>query len=295
MNLYIENAGIFKNVRRIRKCVGLLKQKEALDLYIISRRAVSYFALSWLVLRNKRIGSITLIQYAKKVTPDILYFANRVNRFSLQLIVDHKLRAKEWERIASLKRIIYIHDISGEKENCKRYQNNRFVVWDDGSRCGLQKPTAWTLLSGGAALDCAHTSCLGNTIFISRQGEISFCPRHPEKSRLKQLNGQLFECETFLRMLEEIIARRETCRATCRYYALCKGGCAFEKDCTLFQQEIVAAEADLEGFIQKQVRLDSVPFYQEEAIIRRLFLKPEVPAPNKDLCGEVLYHEKDTK
>lgn len=92
-------------------------------------------------------------------------------------------------------------------------------------------------LLGAPVYQCAFSSCLGKTLFVDLQGEVSFCPEHIEETRLGNLFDEtpIFERAAFLQVLEKQIEKRERCKENCPSFSACRGGCAIVDTCNSFK------------------------------------------------------------
>lgn len=90
------------------------------------------------------------------------------------------------------------------------------------------------LFYGNEPEGCFFSSCLGNTAYLQKNGNISICP-YGEEIRLNSLKAgdmytDLYETEGFKALLIKQIQRRNTCKANCKKYDLCHGGCPLTND-----------------------------------------------------------------
>lgn len=90
------------------------------------------------------------------------------------------------------------------------------------------------LRHGTRPTGCIFSSCLGNTIYLNKNAQLSVCP-HASEIRLKNLNGgnsitEAFETEEFKSFLIAQINKRNDCKKNCRLFTLCHGGCPAQKD-----------------------------------------------------------------
>jgi len=80
---------------------------------------------------------------------------------------------------------------------------------------------------------CYNNSCLGKTIYISKDGNVSFCPYNIQTTLLGNLNDfndfkSAFDNEYFINILEKQMLKREKCIENCKIFNYCQGYCPFE-------------------------------------------------------------------
>ena len=101
---------------------------------------------------------------------------------------------------------------------------------------------------------CFFSSCLGNTVFLKKNGELSICPFELGVSLCKtDLDGSLntlYETESFKELLISHIYKRDRCKEICDWYSSCKGGCPLDTS--------VGEECDLKRAIETKDVLATV-------------------------------------
>lgn len=128
---------------------------------------------------------------------------------------------------------------------------------------------------GNNPLSCHYNSCLGRTIHITTQGELSICPYIQSGVRLNDLCccesiNDLFVSEQYIELLKGQIQRRNSCRGICPYFTLCKGGCPLCKTPPCPESEMLQA---LESVGDIGVYIKNPVVYEEEMLaLSRSFL-----------------------
>lgn len=84
--------------------------------------------------------------------------------------------------------------------------------------------------------NCRHGSCLGNTFYADRDGQLYMCPicrnestflGKPEGKGLQELFGAAGVYNTIC----NAVSKRTGCVDTCRDFAYCQGGCPLQAEC----------------------------------------------------------------
>ena len=90
------------------------------------------------------------------------------------------------------------------------------------------------LRSSNKPMGCVFNSCLGNTMYLNKDAQLSVCP-HASEIHLNALNHgnsitEAFETTDFKEFLLAQIHKRDDCKNNCQLFALCHGGCPAQKD-----------------------------------------------------------------
>ena len=90
------------------------------------------------------------------------------------------------------------------------------------------------LKHGNSPNGCIFNSCLGKTIYLRKDAQLSVCP-HVNDVDLKCLKAnepvtEAFESDSFKSFLLRQIRKRDKCKNSCQYFALCHGGCPIQND-----------------------------------------------------------------
>lgn len=266
MNVYIENTGYKKINKLIKKCANKIPN-EPIDLHIRSYRRTSLSALILLVAGCKSIRSIELTQEISTLSYPIILFANAKKSFRLQLVVSSPMTTGFWKKCNRLKGDINILDVSNT-DNSSWYNCNRNVISLNGSSTGVCDASVYAIVSGAATMCCEVSSCLGKTVYISDNGDISFCPKNPSVSVMCNINTaqDIFENLRFRDILEGALHKRATCIA-CKHVSFCKGGCILQPDCVEMKRAYDSAINDVHNIIQDSINLSTIPLYKERAVL----------------------------
>jgi radical SAM protein with 4Fe4S-binding SPASM domain len=96
---------------------------------------------------------------------------------------------------------------------------------------------------------CAFRTCLGNTVYIKRNGDLSICPYKENDIQLNDIENcsrfqQLFETDSFRMLLKENILRRNTCKSQCSFFKDCRGGCSLNPSIEFSQKCDIASRIE---------------------------------------------------
>lgn len=272
MNIYLENAGVVRNCRYMKKISRLLEPKERIDLFLHSQRPIGLLAQMAMVMCVPSIKTMQLTVSSHSLLPQLVWFANHFARYSLRFTVERRLTPGQWKRIRRLKDVIYIDDCSGE-DHSALYGANRHVIARTRDCDALQLANTYYAAVKMTDKQCRYTSCLGKTLSIAKDGTVSFCPEHPEETSMgnvAQLTA-LFRTPSFMEALKAMIPKRKACAAKCKHYGSCMGGCIFQPDCSGFYRDCDAAIRDISHLIETGADLSQLPVYKERSIVYRLF------------------------
>lgn len=81
-------------------------------------------------------------------------------------------------------------------------------------------------------------------------------------------DGDYFDNDAFVQVLEREIAKRDECKSKCAYYSLCHGGCAMEDVCEFFQKQYPVIKERACNIINEQKSLEELPLFEQEGILR---------------------------
>lgn len=278
MNIYLENAGVVRNCRYIKKLSRLLAPKERIDLFLRTQKPIGLLAQMVMVMCVPSIKTMELTVPAHSLLPQLVWFANHFARYSLRFTVEKKLTKRRWKRICRLKDVIYIDDRSGE-DHTALYRANRRVVANTPACRDLDTANTYYAAVKMADKQCHYTSCLGKTLFLAQDGTVSFCPEHPEETAMGRIDEltTLFNTPSFLEALKAMIPKRKACAAGCKHYGSCMGGCIFQPDCSRFYRDCEAAVRDISHLIEAGTDLSRIPVYKERSVLYRLFSAKPYP------------------
>ena len=272
MNIYLENAGLVRNHKRLGRCCRQFGTKEPVHFHLICHRGLSPLHLYLLTAGNKSLATLTLHIHVRRLTGALVGLCNASSLLSCVVLVDRKLTDRQWKRICKLGGIIRIRDTSSAP-NEERYQTNRNVIWEKDGTGTIRTADLYHLTTSDKAVyQCHYSSCLGKTLYIAADGTVSFCPHHAGKSRIgtvDKLDG-IFESPVFYEVLSGTVAKRRHCREVCPHFEKCKGGCPFENDCEEFLTAYPEALRDRDAIIAAETDLSTLPLYKELAVLRHL-------------------------
>lgn len=273
MKIYLEHRGLFSNIHRLGKCRKLIGAEQTVHLHLLSQIRVTPIELYLLAFRFSWLKNMTLEISAAKLTRALVALFNKKPLLTLLVRVHGPLTAPQWKRISKISGRIVISDSTDSAENEALYQASRNVVYQNSRHDGISVFNSYAACTGMPMIGCEHTSCLGKTLYIARDGMVSYCPRFPEKTAVGKLGRVTspFYDPGFLQILEKTLEKRESCKQTCPMFPICQAGCPLSFDCEQFQTQCLDARNDLMGMIEARTELSSLPLYKECAILYTLF------------------------
>ena len=123
---------------------------------------------------------------------------------------------------------------------------------------------------GNSPISCIYNSCLGSIIVLLSNGELKACPiincEISLNDRLDIQNIQeVFNTDSFIKLLKDNIEKRNKCKNDCLYFPLCKGGCALEEisgECRIFsaieKQRKKKNKYDMNNHVYREQRIIEV-------------------------------------
>ncbi len=273
MNIYLENNGLFGNIRRLKKCRALIGNDQTAHLHLISSIRVTSIELYLLAFRFSWLKNMTLEITASKLTAALVSLFNHKPLLTLTVRADRRLTASQRKRISQISGRIVVIDRTGDEENEKFYQSNRNIVYKGETYDGIAVADAYAACSGTPMIGCTHTSCLGKTLYVSRDSMVSYCPHFPENSEIGKLDdmNSLFNHPGFLATLKKTVDKRNACKQSCHLFPVCRAGCPLSFDCEAFKKRYQDACEDLSKMMEMRAELSSLPLYKEYAILYKLF------------------------
>lgn len=273
MNVYLEESGrshLRKNIKIFEKA---LSNDESLNLHIIFKRKLGLLELILILRKFKKISSLELIIEPQNISIPIIRFVNSNKKIGIVFIANKELNTNALGRIERCKGIVRIYDNVSQEINVKN-QRNLLIARDNID--DIRIADIYNLISRENPLfQCAFSSCLGHTLYVAQNGDVSFCPKYIEESRIGTTNdiSNIFENELFYEHLKNTIDHRNKCKNTCEYFDKCKGGCPFEDNCNYFKTIYKSAEEELLALEESGVDTSKIPLYKELALFNKLCSK----------------------
>ena len=237
MDLYVDNSSYGftrKAYERVKENTG----KSIFRAVIISKDSLR--SGSYKLFRKKKIADIELIIYGTAHLKKAIKLHKRKKRpVSLTAVVSKALTEKEKALLSTVRREIKIIDTTAEKGNLDYYESNKYVLykWQDKDTI-LDTDIMHIYKMGETQYQCRHSACLGKTLYVTREGNVHFCPYHAEESIVGTLNEEknYFHDERIVKVLQSAIEKRKACKEKCEYYEDCSGACPLESGCGNFPE-----------------------------------------------------------
>ena len=177
MNSYFECDDSQVTLDHIEKVKSWYKDMDTLWMHIVLKRRASIRFLNELVKKNKEGRKVELIQNYKRLSLYTRYLLNiNSNRFYTTLIVDEKLTRKWKKRIDGLNGLIRIIDTTNDCPNEDYYKSNRRIIHKSKIIDQFEEADILSMVLGTmSTYQCKYSSCLGQNIYISSKGSVSFC------------------------------------------------------------------------------------------------------------------------
>ncbi len=273
MNVYLEDAKLSQTLKHIKIFEKTLPSEELLNFHIISKRKLKFVELIIILQRFKRISSIEFITEPQNLSSALIKFINANKKVGIVFVTKRELNKKTCEKIALCKGIVRIYDLVNQSFALENMRNV-LVAREDNDE--IRKADVYNLISkDNPIFQCVFSSCLGHTLYVAKNGDVSFCPKYAEKSKIGTLDNieNIFDNETFRKCLKESFEHRSSCKQSCKYFDKCKGGCPFEDTCGYFVENYCDAEEELLQLEKNETDLSTVRLYKELALLNKLCAK----------------------
>jgi hypothetical protein len=134
--------------------------------------------------------------------------------------------------------------------------------------------------------NCKNNSCLGKALYMNAIGHLSFCGQKKETEFLVNIANvnvyeDIFNNDTFIRILETAKTYRSTCKNNCMYFDACQGGCPLE----ITNSNILEQKCKEEDYIQLLKHID----YQLVEILAKGNLQNINPALKRIILNSLVF------
>lgn len=219
INIYIE----FTDLESFIKVLNLinLSNYKIISLYIIFYKSFSFCTLKKL---NESVDKVLL----KK---EILISKNIINDST-------KKNRKYIYNFCKKNNITLLNN--NPNTYCLPSDTLDFEKWMSGNACEFKtyyNDFFKSVLLGNKLSNCFNSSCLGRTIFITKNGDLAFCPQKVTSTIIGNIASckdfrSVFDEDKFIEVLKNHIKKRNDCKIKCSLFNYCCGYCPLEKkDC----------------------------------------------------------------
>lgn len=133
---------------------------------------------------------------------------------TILIIIDKELSSKDKKALDKLHSTFLINDLSNNENDHQYYLSNKYILFSNHHENQiLLHDLRHQYLFKELRYQCLNSSCLGNTLYISKNDEVSFCPHHIKESLIGKIGEDYFNNEKFLELKEK-----------------CKESCPFKED-----------------------------------------------------------------
>lgn len=193
---------------------------------------------------------------------------------NFQININHELTKndlKKLEKLSKLNRVFEVYDTSGidQSEEFIKYRNLCYI----NNLTKKDEVKFFYIACDNRQDTCMYASCLGRTLYVDKDGNYSFCPKHSELTKFSDIskgvnNDYLYNSKSFLDTLSSAVKMRKNCYQTCEYIELCQGACPLdENSCERFKKNYSLALNKKSDIFNKMKVLNYEPLYVEENIL----------------------------
>lgn len=156
-----------------------------------------------------------------------IYDNNRISTFSIYSILRFEKKYCAFKNLI-IKNILFYNERKISQIAKRKIKKLKFIVISNDKKTFDEDIIKMAFENEPKS--CKFNSCLGKSIFINKNNEISICPfvnnniSLNDSIDIKEIKD-IFNTESFFSIISKSINKRSKCKKTCKYYYLCKGGC----------------------------------------------------------------------
>lgn len=238
MELYIENKSLGFVKRAYQKVAE--NTKETVYRVVLFNRSAFFKSAARRFFKKKSIYDIEYVLFDTAALRRAIPVLNRQkNRISLTVFIDHSLTQKDKKRLSTARSEVKIIDTTSDEGNLEFYKSNKYLLykWQNEDTI-LDHDLMHIYKFYETRYQCKFGSCLGSVLYVDANGNVCFCPWHPELSAVGTLkdNVNYFNEKNAITVLNDAIAKRKKCKNECKYFEYCSGGCPLEEGCLGFPE-----------------------------------------------------------
>lgn len=279
MNLYLENAGVYLNIRRVLRCMRLFSGR-SFSVHVLAHDGCAVLTLLALIF-FKRVKKAVLHAETTRLSSPALLIIRSSAKVSLHLKVENEIPSEDMKKISSIHKCVVFED--NTDLNTDNYRKYRYSAVDSDFFSEPQLYDMLRILSGREPeMCCESSSCLGKNLYIEKNGEMHFCPKHPEKSSVGSIDdgSDPFDHPDFSDVLKAEIEKRERCKSVCAYFYECKGACALDDRCRSFKDVREKTKEFISLYSSPDKDLSDLKYLYEKGLIE-FFSKDMMPDMKK--------------
>ena len=252
MDFYIDNrSGAF--VQRAYRSITEHTKATVVRAILFNRGAFRYGAMRF--LRKKGVYDIEYVIYGTRALRRAIFQLNRkVKHIFLTVVISAPLTERD-KRLLSLARSeVKVIDTTDVEANRDFYKSSKHILYRFANEDTILDHDIMHIYKFfESRYQCKFSSCLGNVLYVDRDGKVYFCPYHTEESAI----GTIYEKKNYFkepaiqRALESAITKRQTCSAECQHFSFCNGGCPLEDGCLDFPALFQRNTELLDGIISR--------------------------------------------
>ncbi|MGN1373489.1 MAG: SPASM domain-containing protein [Candidatus Coproplasma sp.] len=198
------------------------------------------------------------------------------NNVDLALILTDKTSKTTLRRAKKLRSAAVVYDNSKDKDYYERLKDNKYLIFDGVGDCTVSEVDALSsMYFNRPTFGCRHSSCLGNKLFVDAAGNVSFCPRFAEKTRVGKVGDEVdyFNSPLFIEVLTKEIEKRNNCKQTCPIARFCKGGCAMLGECEQIKEWFAKAMQINSSVRDREADLSQINLALKSIVLEYSFAK----------------------
>lgn len=276
MNVYLKS----KTARSLKKQIAFFNNQvdcnfnESLDLHLIINRKIGLFEVFTITQKFKKVNSFEIIASPKHISKPLISFVNSNSNLGVLFLINKPLSKNDFKKINRYGGTVKIIDNTNLVKQ-EQFNSNKFLIQNQNENGFLNADAYILTAKPNPIYQCIFSSCLGHTLYVDCENNVSFCPKYPEKSKLGKLKefNDLFDNTNFYNCIKQSVEKRAQCKKSCEHFEKCKGGCPFEDNCNQFKTLYDNAIKNLNNVCENNSDITALPLYKQRALLTKLCSK----------------------
>lgn len=278
MKLFVDSKALFKYQKKIKK---LFAGDGNLSIVCRTERKSDFYRANRIIKKAFKVYPSYILK-DRHLSKRIFSFNNNGLIDIEELVVNEELSNKKKDLMLNSIKTLKINDTSGSMENYIFFRDSKHFVYETAYESNISEAVSFELgYFNKTSFSCYYSSCLGNTLYLDKNGNFHFCILKPDDSLLKNINDcndidSIFDCPNFIDILDKAIEKRKECKSKCSCFSKCNGGCPLvDMKCDAFISSINKANKRRTELKDKETSLSDLPLYVKESILKEISKFPK--------------------
>ena len=271
MNLYIENKS-FAFIKKSFKVVKKNTDKDIFKLFVIQYKGGFSGKAYRFAQKKQKIYDVEYVIFGEKGISGALKYLNKSKHpISLTIVIDKPISAKAKRKLLTAKKEFKIIDTSTCAENVDFYKSFYKILYKTNTEDHILDADIMHIYKFYETVyQCKFSSCLGQNIYVTKNGSVHFCPFYLDNSLIGSLrsNEKYFDAQSFKDTLHTAIDKRDHCRCTCEHFDYCSGACPLEDGCCNFPELFKKNKTRFDQIVQ-----NNEPLTDKNWVVAKIIIK----------------------